>query len=77
MSSYIDLSALWHVALFGLVFGAGVVACYSLGLVGASRLAVARERDGASVAAPAFMAAVSFAAVAGAIAFGLYVILDK
>jgi hypothetical protein len=77
MSSYIDLSALWHVALFGLVFGAGVVACYALGLVGASRLAVARERGGASVAAPAFMAAVSFAAVAGAIVFGLYVILDK
>ena len=35
MSSYIDLSALWHVALFGALFGAGIVACSAFGMVGA------------------------------------------
>ena len=60
MSSYVDLSALWHVALLG-----------------ASRLAVARERGGASIAAPAVLAALSFAVVAGALVFALYVLFDK
>jgi hypothetical protein len=77
MSSYIDVSALWHVALYGAVFGAGIVTCYALGVIGASRLAVARERGGAGVAAPAMLAAVSFAAVAAALAFGLFVMFDK
>jgi hypothetical protein len=77
MSSYIDLSALWHVALFGTLFGAGIVACSAFGMVGASRLAVARERGGASIAAPAVLAAISFAVVAGALVFGLYVLFDK
>ena len=34
MSSYIDLSALWHVALFGTLFGAGIVACSAFGMEG-------------------------------------------
>lgn len=77
MSSYIDTTALWHVALYGTLFGAGIVLCYALGLVGASRLAVARERAGSGVVAPAMLAAVSFATVAAALAFGLFVMLDK
>jgi hypothetical protein len=77
MSSYIDVTALWHVALYGVVFGAGIVSCYALGVIGASRLAVARERGGAGVVAPAMLAAVSFAAVAAALAFGLFVMFDK
>jgi hypothetical protein len=77
MSDYIDTTALWHVALYGVLFGTGIVLCYTLGLVGASRLAVARERGGPSIAAPALLAAVSFAAVAAALAFGLFVMFDK
>lgn len=77
MSSYIDVSALWHVALYGVVFGAGIVCCFALGVVGSSRLAVARERGGAGAAAPAALAALSFAAVAAALAFGLFVMFDK
>jgi hypothetical protein len=77
MSSYIDTSALWHVALFGVLFGAGIVTCYALGVIGASRLAVARERGGAKVIAPAMLAAGSFAIVAAALALGLFVMLDK
>jgi hypothetical protein len=77
MSSYIDTTALWHVALYGVLFGSGVVLCYALGLLGASRLAAARERGGAGVVAPAMLAAVSFATVAAALAFGLFVMFDK
>jgi hypothetical protein len=77
MSSYIDTTALWHVALYGVLFGGGIVVCYALGLVGASRLAVARERGGAGIVAPAMLAAVSFATVAAALAFGLLVMFDK
>lgn len=77
MSSYIDLSALWHVALLGTLFGAGIVACSAFGMAGASRLAVARERGGGSIVAPAVLAAISFAVVAGALVFALYVLFDK
>jgi hypothetical protein len=77
MSSYIDISALLHVALYGVLFGAGIVTCYALAVIGSSRVAVARQREGAGIAAPAFLAAVSFAAVAAALAFGLFVMFDK
>jgi hypothetical protein len=77
MSSYVDVSALLHVALYGALFGGGIVACFALAVVGSSRVAIARERGGTSVAAPAFLAAVSFAAVAAALAFGLFVMFDK
>ncbi len=77
MSSYIDVSALWHVALYGLLFGGGVVACFALAVVGSSRVAVARERGGTSAIAPAALAAVSLAAVAAAVAFGLHIMLSK
>lgn len=77
MDSYIDTSALWHVALYGGLFGGGIVMCYAVGLVGASRLAVARERGGTGVVAPAMLAAASFAVVAAAVAFGLLVMFDK
>ena len=46
-------------------------------MIGASRLAVARERGGARIIAPAMLAAGSFAIVAAAIALGLFVMLDK
>ncbi len=77
MSSYIDVTALWHVALYGVLFGAGIVTCYALGVIGASRLAVARERGGAAVVAPAMLAAMSFATVAAGLAFGLFIMLSK
>jgi hypothetical protein len=77
VSSYIDVSALWHVALYGALFGGGIVGCYALGVVGSSRVAVARARGGSSVAAPAVLAAISLAAVASAVVFGLYIMLDK
>jgi hypothetical protein len=77
MDSYINISALWHVALFGVLFGAGIVICYALGVIGASRVTVARQRGGAGVIAPAMLAAVSFATVAAGLAFGLYVMFNK
>jgi hypothetical protein len=77
MSSYIDISALLHVALYGVLFGAGIVTCYALAVIGSSRVALARQRGGTGVAAPAFLAAVAFAAVAAALAFGLFVMFDK
>ena len=77
MSSYIDLTALWHVALLGALFGVGIVACSAFGMVGASRLAVARERRWGGIAAPAVLAAISFAVVAGALVFALYVLFNK
>ncbi|HEY1480705.1 MAG TPA: hypothetical protein VGF46_11775 [Gaiellales bacterium] len=76
MDAYIDVSALLHVALYGTLFGAGVVAVSALGVVGGSRVAVARQRGG-SVGAPAFLAASALAVVAAAVAFGLYVMLNK
>jgi hypothetical protein len=77
MSSYIDVSALWHVALYGALFGGGVVGCFALAVVGSSRVAVARERGGAGVAAPAALAVVSLAVVAAAVVFGLHIMLGK
>ncbi len=77
MSSYIDISALLHVALYGVLFGGGIVTCYALAVIGSSRVAVARQRGGVGIAAPAFLAAVSFAAVAAALVFGLSVMFDK
>jgi hypothetical protein len=76
MSDYVDLTALWHVALYGSLFGGGIVACYSLAITGGSRVAVARER-GTVAAAPALLATVALGVVAAAIAVGLYVMLDK
>ncbi len=77
MSSYIDTSALWHVAFFGALFGAGIVTCYALVVIGASRLALARERGGSRVIAPALLAAGSFAVAAASSALGLVVLLGK
>ncbi len=77
MDSYIDVGALWHVALYGLLFGGGIVACYALAVVGGSRVADARERGDGSVAVPATVAAVSLSVVAAALAFGLFVMLSK
>jgi Kef-type K+ transport system membrane component KefB len=76
MDSYIDVGALWHVTLYGVLFGIGIVVCYSVAITGGSRLAVARER-GTSVVAPALAAAVALAVVAAAIAVGVGVMFDK
>jgi hypothetical protein len=76
MSAYIDLSALWHVALYGVLFGVGIVACYAVAIRGGSRLAIARER-GSSAVAPALTAALALAVVAAAIAVGVAVMFDK
>jgi hypothetical protein len=76
VSAYIDVSALWHVALYGSLFGGGIVAAYALAIAGGSRVAVARER-GTVAAAPALLASVALSVVAAAIALGLYVMLDK
>jgi Kef-type K+ transport system membrane component KefB len=76
MDAYIDLGALWHVALYGVLFGIGTVACYSVAVAGGSRLAIARER-GASAVAPALAAAVALAVVVAAIAVGVGVMFDK
>ncbi|MEO9174268.1 MAG: hypothetical protein ABI317_02055 [Gaiellales bacterium] len=77
MSTYIDISALLHVALYGVLFGGGIVTCYALAVIGSSRVAVARQRGGVGIAAPAFLAAVSLAVVAAALVFGLSVMFDK
>lgn len=77
MGDYVDVSALWHVALYGVLFGGGIVTCYALAIVGGSRLADVRERGDGSVAAPAMLVAVSLVVVAAAVAFGLAVMFDK
>jgi hypothetical protein len=76
MDAYIDLGALWHVALYGVLFGVGIVACYALAIRGGSRLAIARER-GSSAFAPALTAAVALAVVAAAMAIGIAVMFQK
>jgi hypothetical protein len=76
MDSYIDLAALWHVALYGVLFGIGTVACYSVAIAGGSRFALARER-GTSAVAPALAAALTLAVVAAAIAVGVAVMFAK
>ena len=77
MSSYIDRPRSGTSRSSARSSGPGSSLCYALGMVGASRLAVARERGGASIAAPAVLAAISFAVVAAALVFGLFVMFDK
>ncbi|MGS2646223.1 hypothetical protein [Streptosporangium sp. LJ11] len=67
MNDYIDLDALWRVLLASLLAGAGLVAVFSLALVGLSSGRTA-GRVGAGLC---------FLVVAAGIALGLYVMLAR
>ncbi|GII87410.1 hypothetical protein Ssi03_54000 [Sphaerisporangium siamense] len=67
MTEYIDLDALWKVLVAALLAGAGLVAVYSLALVG-----LANGRAAGRVAA-----GLCFLVVAAGLVLGLYVMLAK
>ncbi|RCG32311.1 hypothetical protein DQ384_07380 [Sphaerisporangium album] len=67
MSEYVDLDALWKVLVAALLGGAGLVAVYSLALVGLSN----------GRAAGRVVAGLCFLLVAVGIVLGLYVMLAK
>jgi hypothetical protein len=67
MSEYMDLDALWKVLVAALLAGAGLVALFSMGLVGLSS-GRAAGRAGAGLC---------FLVVAAGIVLGLYVMLAK
>ncbi len=83
MDKYIDLAALGQVLLTSVLAGAGLVACFALGVVGWSSWEVRADGDGAASSSPAGRAAglvltvVCFAIVVAGVAFGIFTILNK
>jgi hypothetical protein len=73
MSQYIDVDALWRVTLLSLGFGAGVVALYALGVVAFARGATTAANRAGALAAGALCLLVCL----GAVALGIWVMLDK
>lgn len=76
MNDYLDLDALWKVLAAAVIGGAGLVAIFSVGLVG---LASARSSSGGGTGRPLgwVVAAVSFLTVAAGVVLGISVMLDK
>jgi hypothetical protein len=72
VSDYVDWDALWRVLALGLVFGAGVVALFSVAIVGldSAETGVGRIRGRA-------VAVICFALCALAVVYGIWVMLDK
>jgi len=80
MSKYLDLDALWRVALLSLGFGAGVVVVYALGVSSLARgatAAVGRATGSSQRVAGYALAALCLAVCLGAVALGIWVMLDK
>lgn len=82
MSSYIDLHALWKIVVVGLICGAGLPAVFAVGL---KALSFGSGDDGATAGGSAtatrhpvgvVLAAVCFAVVLAAIAWGIYLVVD-
>jgi hypothetical protein len=82
VDKWIDLHALWQIVALGLVCGAGLPAVFAVGLRALS-LPAAGERPvgddsdrvvGGSIVGM-FVAAICFAIVAGAIGWGIYLIV--
>ena len=80
MKDYIDFSALGQVLLASVLIGAGLVAVFSVGLVGLSAyegqlVEGTTSRKGTPLGLA--VAVVCFAVVLGGVALGLWTILDK
>jgi hypothetical protein len=77
-ASVVDWKTLGEVVLYSLAAGVGVAICFSLAILGATRLADAR-RDGGGLAAVAYglLAALGLAATLGAIVIGIVVMTTK
>ena len=73
MSDYIDLDALWRVAVLSAAFGVGVVGLYALGL-----RALATGQEGADAGRGRRVVAWGcFVLCAAVVVFGIRVMLDK
>jgi hypothetical protein len=80
MSKYVDVDALWRVALLSLGFGAGLVAVYALGVSSFARGTTAAVRGATGSAqrvAGYVLAALCLAVCLGAVALGIWVMLNK
>ena len=83
----IDWAALVRVAGVSLAFGVGIVAVFSVGLLGATQVVTARsgstapgeraEVPGRGRVQGAVLAAICFAACAAAVLFGLYLLIPQ
>ena len=74
MSDFIDLDALWRVAVLSAAFGAGIVGLYALGL----RVLVAEGPDGAPVGRVRRALGIAcLVACLAVVLFGIRVMLDK
>lgn len=73
MSDYIDIDALWHVALLSTAFGAGTVTLYALGI---RSLALA-EAGGDAGRRRRAIGIACFVACAAVVAIGIRVMLAK
>lgn len=70
-------SGLLEVAEVSLAFGAGVVIVFTLGVLGLSKAAAAREAPSGSRSAGIALAALAFAACAAAVGYGLYLLIPQ
>jgi hypothetical protein len=76
----IHWSGLVHVAEISLAFGVGIVAVFTLGVLGLSRAEAARSGRSGSVGRRATglaTAAVAFAGCAAALLYGLYLLIPQ
>jgi hypothetical protein len=78
-ASVVDWKTLGEVVLYSLGAGVGVAVCFSLAIVGATRLADVRRSGGGGGAAVAYglLAALGLAATLGAIVIGIVVMTTK
>jgi hypothetical protein len=80
MSKYVDVDALWRVALLSLGFGVGLVAVYALGVSSFARgatAAVGRATGSLQRVAGYALAGVCLAVCLAAVALGIWVMLNK
>ncbi|MEV7005884.1 hypothetical protein [Streptosporangium sp. NPDC051022] len=76
MNAYLDLDALWRVLVAALLGGAGLVAIFSVGLVGlSSALSSSEDRSGRPLGWA--VAVISFLVVAAGVVLGISVMLNK
>ena len=78
IGTVVDTADLWRIVWVSLVAGIGVPAAFAVALLGSTRFAEYR-RDGRYAGAAAFgsLGVLAMAAVLGAIAFGIIVLVDK
>ncbi|MEV8631140.1 hypothetical protein AB0395_05730 [Streptosporangium sp. NPDC051023] len=75
MNAYLDFDALWRVLVAALLGGAGLVAIFSVGLVGLA--STQSSDDGAGRPLGWVVAVVSFLVVAAGVVLGISVMLNK